>query len=114
MKGRLDAPARVVSLNRVAGLDGIEEGPDGGLELGPLTRLSGLCAHPRVRVRWPALALASGQVGTPNLRNAATVAGDLLQRPRCWYFRKEAFLCARKGETPASRRRGRTPITRSS
>jgi len=97
LKERLEAPRRVVSLRRLPGLDGIRAAPDGSLELGALVTLSTLGGNELVRARWPALAEAAGQVGTPNVRNSATVAGDLLQRPRCWYFRKESFRCARKG-----------------
>ncbi|HET6437955.1 MAG TPA: FAD binding domain-containing protein [Anaeromyxobacter sp.] len=97
LKGRLDFPQRLVSLRRVAGLEMVRLREDGGLELGASVTLSAVAEHPLVRSRWPALAEAADQVATPNVRNAATVGGNLLQRPRCWYFRKESFRCVRKG-----------------
>ena len=50
-------------------------------------------------------ALAAGQIATPNVRNVATIAGNLLQRPRCWYFRGRPFAAPGRAATPASRRR---------
>jgi xanthine dehydrogenase YagS FAD-binding subunit len=50
-----------------------------------------------VRKMYPALADAAAEVGTPQIRNAGTVGGNLNQRPRCWYFRNEEFHCLKKG-----------------
>jgi xanthine dehydrogenase YagS FAD-binding subunit len=107
LKESLDAPARVVSLRRVAGLGEIREAADGALELGPLVTLARVAEHPAIRSRWPAIALAAGQIATPNVRNVATVTGNLLQRPRCWYFRKQVFHCARKGGDTCFAQEGR-------
>lgn len=96
LKERLDAPARLVNLRRIRGLDTLGEA-DGELALGPLVTLSRLAEDPLVRRRLPALAEAALRAATPNVRNQATVGGNLLQRPRCWYFRQEAFPCLRKG-----------------
>ena len=96
LKERLDAPARLVNLRRVPGLDGVHE-REGGLSIGPLVTLSRLAEDARVRARFPALAEAALRAATPNVRNVATLGGNLLQRPRCWYFRQEAFPCRRKG-----------------
>jgi xanthine dehydrogenase YagS FAD-binding subunit len=96
LKERLDAPSRLVSLRRLPGLDGVRE--DGGeLALGPLVTLARLARDPLVRARLPALADAARGAATPNVRNQATLGGNVLQRPRCWYFRQEAFPCLRKG-----------------
>jgi xanthine dehydrogenase YagS FAD-binding subunit len=96
LKERLETPTRLVSLRRVRGLDLLAEA-EGGLEVGPLVTLARLAEDRRVRERWPALADAALRAATPNVRNQATVGGNLLQRPRCWYFRQEAFPCRRKG-----------------
>src|SRR5690606_8027788 len=45
----------------------------------------------------PALATACGDAATPQIRNVATIGGNLLQRPRCWYFRNAEFHCIKKG-----------------
>jgi xanthine dehydrogenase YagS FAD-binding subunit len=84
-------PARVVNLKSIPGLDAIEFGAESGLVLGALATLSHIEASPVVRERYPALAAAAGHASTPQVRNAATIGGNLLQRPRCWYFRHELF-----------------------
>jgi len=96
LKERLDAPARLVSLRRLPGLDGVRE-EGGELVLGPLLSLARLAEDPLVRARLPALADTALRAATPNVRNQATLGGNVLQRPRCWYFRQEAFPCLRKG-----------------
>jgi xanthine dehydrogenase YagS FAD-binding subunit len=53
--------------------------------------------HPLVRQRYPALADAAAASPSPQIRNVATLGGNLLQRPRCWYFRSAEHHCLRKG-----------------
>ncbi|MGK4008007.1 FAD binding domain-containing protein [Sorangium sp. So ce1036] len=96
LKERLIAPERLVNLRAIPGLDGIEERAD-GLHIGPLATLARLAEAQAVRLRYRALAEAAGRAATPQIRNVATVGGNLLQRPRCWYFRSEDFLCKKKG-----------------
>lgn len=96
MKEHLLEPDRVVSLRRIAGGAGVKE-EDGNLVIGSLTTLAALAADPLVRARARAVAVAAGEAASPQIRNQATVAGNLLQRPRCWYFRREELVCARKG-----------------
>jgi xanthine dehydrogenase YagS FAD-binding subunit len=107
LKERIDAPTRLVNLRRVAGLDFVRVAADGALELGPLVTVARVAEDAAIRARWPALAAAAGQVATPNVRNAATLAGNVLQRPRCWYFRKEEFRCARRGGDTCFAQQGR-------
>ena len=106
LKERLDAPSRIVNLRRVPGLDRIRE-RDGFVELGPMATLARLADDPIVQRRLPALADAALRAATPNVRNAATLGGNLLQRPRCWYFRQEAFPCRRKGGDTCFAQEGR-------
>lgn len=97
------APSRLVDVKRVAELPkGIEDGPD-GLTLGALATLAQVESSGPVNERYVALAQAAGLAATPQLRNMATVGGNLLQRPRCWYFRSPHFACWLKGgaECPA-------------
>jgi xanthine dehydrogenase YagS FAD-binding subunit len=97
LKERLIEPKRLVNLRAVPGLDRIESGPE-GLRLGPLVTLARLADDPAVNGgSYRALAQAAGHAATPQIRNVATVGGNLLQRPRCWYFRSEAFECRKKG-----------------
>jgi xanthine dehydrogenase YagS FAD-binding subunit len=86
MKDYVSSPDRVVYLKDVKALAGITERP-GGVEIGAGTRLVDVVASSVIRDRYPALRQASLEVGTPQIRNMATVGGNLLQRPRCWYFR---------------------------
>jgi len=95
LKEGLDAPARVVNLRGVAGLDAVTA--PGELVLGPLATLAELEAHADVKKRWPALATACAHAATPQIRNMATIGGNLVQRPRCWYFRSADFHCKKKG-----------------
>lgn len=97
MKEGLDAPRRLINLRALPGLDRIEEEAGGGLRIGPLVTLAELSEHPGVRQRFTALADAAGHAATPQIRNMATVGGNLLQRPRCWYFRQADFSCRKKG-----------------
>jgi CO/xanthine dehydrogenase Mo-binding subunit/NADPH-dependent glutamate synthase beta subunit-like oxidoreductase/CO/xanthine dehydrogenase FAD-binding subunit len=100
LKGRVrpDAPATLVDLKTIPGLDGVEE-RDGALTIGSLTRLSELERHPLVRERHGGLAQAAHAIASPQLRNMGTVGGNIAQEPRCWYYRApdDAFDCTRKG-----------------
>jgi xanthine dehydrogenase YagS FAD-binding subunit len=89
-------PKQLVSLSALPELGVLEARLDGSLRLGALTPLAVVAAHPVVRERFPVLARAAASVGSPQLRNQGTLGGNLLQRPRCWYFRGE-FTCLRKG-----------------
>jgi xanthine dehydrogenase YagS FAD-binding subunit len=97
LKENLMAPGKLVSLRHIAGLDTIAEEPDGSLRIGPMVTLAKLAADSLIRQRYPALANAAGSSASPQLRNVATLGGNLLQRPRCWYFRAAEFRCLRKG-----------------
>lgn len=95
MKLGIEGPAHVVDINRI-GLDRIEETPEGGLRIGALVRNSDLAADVRVRRDYPVLtrALVSGASG--QLRNKASVAGNLMQRTRCPYFYNTDMACNKR------------------
>src|SRR5271165_5657496 len=97
MKEGLLAPTEVTSLQGVPGLDAIAPTPEGGLRVGPMVTLARLAADRAIRDRYPALADAAGESASPQIRAVATLGGNLLQRPRCWYFRAAEFRCLRKG-----------------
>jgi xanthine dehydrogenase YagS FAD-binding subunit len=97
MKEGVVAPPRIVNLRTIPGLDRIADDPQEGLRVGPLVTLARLAAEPVVRERYTALAEAAGHAATPQIRNLATLGGNLLQRPRCWYFRSADFNCLKKG-----------------
>jgi xanthine dehydrogenase YagS FAD-binding subunit len=96
MKDRLLAPRRLVNLRAVPDIDRIVEGPDGSLRIGALATLEQVATHPLIAQRYAALGTAAAGSASPQLRHVATLGGNLLQRPRCWYFRSEAHRCLRK------------------
>jgi xanthine dehydrogenase YagS FAD-binding subunit len=87
---------KVVSISKLDDLRGIVVSPDGELRLGALTTISEIAAHPAIKEKFAALAQAASVVASPQLRNQGTIAGNLCQRPRCWYFRGD-YACTRKG-----------------
>jgi xanthine dehydrogenase YagS FAD-binding subunit len=96
MKGDIIAPERLVNLSSIsAKTPGIREIAlkDDGLHVGALVTLTQLAEHKSVP---SVLAEASGKAATPQIRNVATVGGNLAQRVRCWWFRSASFPCARK------------------
>jgi xanthine dehydrogenase YagS FAD-binding subunit len=97
LKEHLVEPPRVVDLKTIPGLDGITAAADGSLRIGPLATLARVAADAGVRKSHTALAQACAEAASPQIRNVATVGGNLLQRPRCWYYRLESYQCLKKG-----------------
>jgi xanthine dehydrogenase YagS FAD-binding subunit len=95
MKLNVQSPALVVDINQLP-LTKIEATDDGGLRIGALVRNSDLAYHDSVRKRYPALSEALLSGATPQLRNMATVGGNLLQRTRCSYFRDTTWPCNKR------------------
>jgi xanthine dehydrogenase YagS FAD-binding subunit len=95
MKDRLDTPDVLVNVSRIPDFERIEWRED-GLHLGARTRVARVADDPQVQARYSALAQAAAVVASPQIRNVASVAGDLLQRPWCYFFR-EGFPCLRRG-----------------
>jgi xanthine dehydrogenase YagS FAD-binding subunit len=97
MKERLFEPKRLVNIRDIKELDYIKDDPKDGAKIGPLVTLAQLADDKAIRQRYTALADAAAHAATPQIRNMATLGGNLLQRPRCWYFRNELFHCRKKG-----------------
>jgi xanthine dehydrogenase YagS FAD-binding subunit len=97
MKEGLDQPERVVSILEIPGGGAITVRPDGSATIGALATISEIAEHAAIKQRFSALAAAAGSLATPSIRNAATIGGNLCQRPRCHYFRSAAHPCLRKG-----------------
>jgi xanthine dehydrogenase YagS FAD-binding subunit len=91
MKEGVVRPARVVNLRSIQGLDRIAFDQERGLSLDALVTLAQIESSAEIRGRYPALADAAHHAATPQVRNAATIGGNLLQRPRCWYLRNQYF-----------------------
>jgi xanthine dehydrogenase YagS FAD-binding subunit len=96
MKGGINSPNRVVDVTRLPGLDHIEHLPDGGLRIGALVRNADLAHDPDFATSYPAIAEALLSGASAQLRNAATVGGNLLQRTRCGYFYDTASACNKR------------------
>ncbi len=96
MKGGIARPTRLVDVNRLPGLDTIEHLPDGGVRIGALVRNADLAHDPAFARRFPAVAEALLSGASPQLRNAATAGGNLLQRTRCAYFYDTASACNKR------------------
>jgi xanthine dehydrogenase YagS FAD-binding subunit len=94
MKDYIVSPDRVVSIK---GLDQTIAAGDGGLRIGAAVKIADLAEHAAARKMYPGLVTAAEGVGTPQIRNMGTVGGNIMQRPRCWYFRNEEFNCLKKG-----------------
>jgi xanthine dehydrogenase YagS FAD-binding subunit len=90
MKGDVEHPLRLVDITR-AGLDRIEELAGGGLRIGAGVRNADAARHAAVRERYPLLSQAMLAGASPQLRNMATMGGNLMQRTRCPYFADTAF-----------------------
>jgi xanthine dehydrogenase YagS FAD-binding subunit len=95
MREGIEQPQTVIDITRLP-LDGIEELADGGLRIGTLVRNSHLAAHPLVRTRYPVLSQSILHGASGQLRNMATVGGNLMQRTRCLYFYDEASACNKR------------------
>ena len=94
MKDYIVSPERVVSIRS---LDQTITSADGGLRIGAAVKIADLVEHAQARRLFPALVTAAEDVGTPQIRNVGSVGGNIMQRPRCWYFRNEEFNCLKKG-----------------
>ena len=95
MKDYITQPDRIVNVKTA--LESAVTPASGGLRIGAAMRMVDLAEHPDVLRLYPAIAAAAIEVGTPQIRNQATVGGNLNQRPRCWYYRNEEFVCFKKG-----------------
>src|SRR5579872_7245201 len=91
MKDDVVAPQRLVNIKEIGDLQGISLDLN-GMRIGALTTLADVTENADVRKNYPALAKALIEVASPQIRNQATLGGNLCQRPRCWYFRNRFGL----------------------
>ena len=94
MKDYVTQPDRIVN---VKNLDATVSRVGGGLRIGASMKMVDVAEHPDINRMYPAVAAAAIEVGTPQIRNQGTVGGNVNQRPRCWYYRNEEFICYKKG-----------------
>ncbi len=96
MKDFAAVPKRVVNLKTIDGLSYIRQ-DDAALSIGALTTLTDVLSSGAATEGYPVLRQAVSVIASPQIRNMATLAGNILQRPRCWYYRSEDFPCLKKG-----------------
>ncbi|MGC2109387.1 MAG: FAD binding domain-containing protein [Candidatus Korobacteraceae bacterium] len=87
MKDDAVTPARLVNIKQIDSLRGISYQPGNGLRIGALTTIADLANAQQELAAYPALLEAANEAASPQIRNLATVGGNMCQRPRCWYFR---------------------------
>jgi len=96
LKQEIIEPQRLINLKTLKGLDRIDS-DESGMRIGALVKLKQLTTERVILTNYSALADAAREAATPQIRNLATVGGNLLQRPRCWYFRNPDVDCLKKG-----------------
>jgi xanthine dehydrogenase YagS FAD-binding subunit len=96
MKAGIEAPAELVDITPLPFRDIEEDRATGALRIGALATMADVATHPIVRERFPLIAEALEAGATPQLRNMATIGGNLMQRTRCDYFRDPAFAACNK------------------
>ena len=96
MKGGVSHPKRLVDIGRIPGLERIETLADGGFRIGAMARNADLSRDGAFARRYPSIAEALLSGASAQLRNAATVGGNLLQRTRCAYFHDPASACNKR------------------
>src|SRR5690349_643780 len=96
IKDRATLPDRLLDINGLPDMARIEALPDGGLRIGALARMSDVAADAEVRRRFPVVAEGLLLAASGQLRNMATIGGNLMQRTRCAYFRDEDDLPCNK------------------
>ena len=94
MRENIERPETVIDVTRLA--SGISESPDGGISIGGEVRNSAVANHPLIRERYPMLSQAILNGASGQIRNMATVGGNIMQRTRCYYFYDEAAKCNKR------------------
>ena len=95
MKLNVESPSLLIDINSLP-LDQIEDLPGGGVRIGAMVRNSDAAYDELIKERYPVVSEALLAGATPQLRNMATIGGNLLQRTRCYYFRDAAYECNKR------------------
>jgi xanthine dehydrogenase YagS FAD-binding subunit len=96
MKDYIQQPDRIVNVKNALETT-VARTSDGGVKIGAAMKIIDVIEHQEIGRMYPAFVAAAGEIGTPQIRNSGTVGGNINQRPRCWYFRNEEFVCFKKG-----------------
>lgn len=95
LKDRAKRPEALIDLNGIESMRGVRETSD-GIEIGALVTLTEIAKNPLINASYSLLAQAAGKVASPQIRNAGTIAGNVSQDVRCWYYRR-GLNCYRAG-----------------
>lgn len=95
LKDRAKRPEALIDLNGIESMRGVRETSD-GIEIGALVTLTEISTNPLINERYSLLAQAAGKVASPQIRNVGTIAGNVSQDVRCWYYRR-GLNCYRAG-----------------
>jgi xanthine dehydrogenase YagS FAD-binding subunit len=98
MKDDVVSPSRLVNIKQLDALRGISYQAGNGLRIGALTTIAELAAAKSELANYPALLEAANEAASPQIRNLATIGGNMCQRPRCWYFRNGMGLFAKAAD----------------
>jgi xanthine dehydrogenase YagS FAD-binding subunit len=98
MKDEITTPKRLVNIKDIDDLRGITRGPGKGVRIGTLVTLAEIGRNEGLQNEFPMLATAAADAASPQIRNLATLGGNICQRPRCWYFRSGNGLLALDGD----------------
>jgi xanthine dehydrogenase YagS FAD-binding subunit len=105
MKDYIAAPNRVIDLKSVPDLDRIDTSSS-TWRFGPNVRIAEIAKNEQIRATLPGLAEAASEVGSPQIRNVATLGGNLAQHSRCWYYRHRDLRCLKRGGSTCYAREG--------
>jgi xanthine dehydrogenase YagS FAD-binding subunit len=106
MKEGLAKPRKIVNIRNIPGLDRISYDRKTGLRIGANATLSQIASESLIKESYLALHQAVAHAGTPQIRNMASLGGNLAQRTHCWYFRSIDHECLRKGGSSCFARNG--------
>ena len=105
MKDYIASPSRVIDLKAITGLDRIDASSE-TFRLGANVTIARIAGDESIRAALPGLAEAAAEVGSPAIRNVATLGGNLAQHSRCWYYRHRDLRCLKRGGSHCYAREG--------
>jgi xanthine dehydrogenase YagS FAD-binding subunit len=96
----------IVDLSATPGTIGVDWRADGAASIGAFTTIAAIASDARLAAAYPGIAASAGSLATPQIRQLATLGGNLAQRSRCWYFRNPQIACLKKGGSGCPARSG--------
>jgi len=105
LKEYLTEAGTLVNIKALPGLDQMVQS-EGWWKIGGNVTVAQVAQHPEIKKAFPGLHEAAREVGSPQIRNMATVAGNLAQHSRCWYYRQRDITCLKKGGSACHAREG--------